>query len=621
LVECIKRGNLTARGNDWDFEGHWRELIAGVNEVIDSFVSPFQVAAGNVHRIARGEIPGPITDRYHGDFNDIKKSVNLLIKELSSFIKEMSLLQDSHRIGEIDARMPEEQFQGVFRGMAEGVNHGMGMHISNQMKLLDVVTTYAKGDFSKTLQKLPGKQAVANDAVDLLRGNLQGVVRELATLTSAAVEGRLSVRADASQYQGDWKALIQGINGTLEAVVTPLQVAAESVDRISKGDIPPLITDEYRGDFNEIKININRCIQAIRALIEDSTRLSEGAIQGKLSTRIDANRHLGEFRAIMQGVNATLDAVIHPIDESRTVLEKLAGYDLRERVTSEFNGDHARIKDAVNATAEALHDAMAQVAAGAEQLSQAGARIAASSEQVATATADQARGLEKTAERLQKLQSMTQTNAEGTRTAKIVAQRAQEAADRGKVAMVEMAQAMEEIRVSSASTAQIIKDINEIAFQTNLLALNAAVEAARAGDAGQGFAVVASEVRNLAVRSKEAAKTTEKLIERAVKLADNGEYLSKGVAQNLSQITEAVNEVGKIVDEIATASQKQEKGMSIVGKTVTQLAEMTQSNADSAKESSEAAEELASQTDELSSLVARFELNSQQVQVSEEDSL
>jgi len=204
---------------------------------------------------------------------------------------------------------------------------------------------------------------------------------------------------------------------------------------------------------------------------------------------------------------------------------------------------------------------------------------------------------------------MTQANAQGTRAAKEVAQRAQEAADRGKKSMVEMTQAMEEIRVASASTAQIISDINEIAFQTNLLALNAAVEAARAGDAGRGFAVVATEVRNLAARSKEAAKTTEKLIERSVRLADNGEQLSKGVAQNLSQITVAVGEVGKIIEDIAVASQKQEKGMAIVGKTVVQLTEMTQGNADSAKESSEAADELSQQTDELSALVARFELD------------
>ena len=93
-----------------------------------------------------------------------------------------------------------------------------------------------------------------------------------------------------------------------------------------------------------------------------------------------------------------------------------------------------------------------------------------------------------------------------------------------------------EIQKSSDETAKIIKVIDEIAFQTNLLALNAAVEAARAGEAGKGFAVVAEEVRNLAMRSAEAAKNTANMIEESVKNSKNG--------------VDIASEVGKVLEEI-----------------------------------------------------------------------
>ena len=118
---------------------------------------------------------------------------------------------------------------------------------------------------------------------------------------------------------------------------------------------------------------------------------------------------------------------------------------------------------------------------------------------------------------------MTKQNADNASQANSLASEAKHGrGDRRNEAMNRMTEAIDEIKKSADETAKIIKTIDEIAFQTNLLALNAAVEAARAGEAGKGFAVVAEEVRNLALRSAEAAKNTADLIEGSVKNAENG---------------------------------------------------------------------------------------------------
>jgi len=208
---------------------------------------------------------------------------------------------------------------------------------------------------------------------------------------------------------------------------------------------------------------------------------------------------------------------------------------------------------------------------------------------------------------------MTKQNADNTIQARSLAQTTKEAAEKGGQAMVRMTDAMEKIRAASEGTAEIIKDINDIAFQTNLLALNAAVEAARAGDAGRGFAVVAEEVRNLALRSKEAAKKTEDLIKVAVGHSENGRVITNEVAGSLTEIVTAAGKVNTLVSEIAVASQEQSRGIEQVNKAVAEMDKVVQSAAANAEESSSAAEELASQSEELSSLVGRFELDRENV--------
>ena len=133
-------------------------------------------------------------------------------------------------------------------------------------------------------------------------------------LAKAAVDGKLATRADATKHGGDFRKIVKGVNDTLDSVIGPLNVAAEYVDRISKGDIPPKITDSYNGDFNEIKNNLNTCIDAVNALVADAAMLAKAAVEGRLATRAEAAKHQGDYRTIIEGVNETLDSVVGFID-------------------------------------------------------------------------------------------------------------------------------------------------------------------------------------------------------------------------------------------------------------------------------------------------------------------
>jgi methyl-accepting chemotaxis protein len=243
---------------------------------------------------------------------------------------------------------------------------------------------------------------------------------------------------------------------------------------------------------------------------------------------------------------------------------------------------------------------------GSERVADASGQVAASSQSLAQGAAEQAAGLEETSSSLEEMSSMTKQNADNAQQANVLASDARQAAESGAQAMERMTQAIDDIQKSSDETAKIIKVIDEIAFQTNLLALNAAVEAARAGEAGKGFAVVAEEVRNLAIRSAEAAKNTANRIEESVRKAKNGVEISDEVGKALNGIAASISKTSDLVGEIAAASQEQSQGIDQVNTAVAQMDKVTQQNAANAEESASASEELSSQAEQMQGIVTEL---------------
>ncbi|MGI6120482.1 MAG: MCP four helix bundle domain-containing protein, partial [Desulfosporosinus sp.] len=193
LVVTIQEGKLDSRGNAEEFAGGWGTLVSGINNLIDSFAEPFNMAAKYIERIGKGDTPPKITDSYNGDFNEIKNNLNNCI-----------------------------------------------------------------------------------DAITYL-------VDQTGVVIVAAKNGELSTRANTDGIGGVYRKLLRGINDTMDLVIGPLNVAAEYVDRISKGDTPPKITDSYNGDFNEIKNNLNNCIDAITYLVDQTGVVIVAAKNGELS--------------------------------------------------------------------------------------------------------------------------------------------------------------------------------------------------------------------------------------------------------------------------------------------------------------------------------------------------
>jgi len=148
-------------------------------------------------------------------------------------------------------------------------------------KLVDGANKMAKGDFAFAMD-IDSKDEIGAlaAAIKAMQAAVQAMIADAALLSKAAVEGKLATRADASKHQGDFAKIVGGVNDTLDAVIGPLNVTAKYVDDISKGVIPPVITDNYNGDFNTIKGNLNNVVKMMSDLLAQTDIIIKGAADG-----------------------------------------------------------------------------------------------------------------------------------------------------------------------------------------------------------------------------------------------------------------------------------------------------------------------------------------------------
>jgi methyl-accepting chemotaxis protein len=311
-----------------------------------------------------------VVERYNIPLADAKgELVNVLtvynnVTEQKQAIKDILGVSAEAEKGNLSARTLEGNYSGDFFEIAHGVNRTLDAVIGPLNVAAEYVDRISKGDIPpKITETYYGDFNEIKNNLNQCIDAIKLLIEDTGMLSKAAIEGQLDARADTSRHQGDFAKVVKGINDTLDAVIGPLNVAAEYIDRISKGDIPPRITDAYRGDFNEIKNNLNQCIEAVNLLVEDMQTLSEAAVEGRLDVRADSLRHQGDFSKVVKGVNDTLNAVIGPIHEAMRLSDELAACNYSARFDEHLAvaGEFMKFKNSLNNLGRRIEGAIREI--------------------------------------------------------------------------------------------------------------------------------------------------------------------------------------------------------------------------------------------------------------------
>ena len=223
LTEAAKEGNLTARADAEKHQGDFKKIVEGINNMMDNIVKPFHEFKKLLRNFCVNDFTQGVEGDYKNDIGEMAEAVDTM-RERWINVKETFVL------------------------MAQG-------DFSRLPAFKEMGTRSEKDEF------LP--------AVIGMMENIIAVLNEANTLSDAVVRGDLSVRSDATRFEGKYRELIEGINHIMDSMAKPLNEAVNVLDFMAENDYTEGIKGDYQGSFGELSQSVNKVITTLNQVMHE----------------------------------------------------------------------------------------------------------------------------------------------------------------------------------------------------------------------------------------------------------------------------------------------------------------------------------------------------------------
>jgi methyl-accepting chemotaxis protein len=286
----------------------------------------------------------------------------LVASQIRDTLAEVDRVRVAVQAGRLTVRGAPAQLDPEFRPIVVGLNATIDAFAGPFDKTLVAIERFSRGDLPEHLGEtfqgdLDRQRRALNALIDvvLLRNG------DIKAMIEAASEGKIDVRADVSRYPGYNGIMMGRINRLLDAITKPVEVTADRIRRLAVGEQPPLIEDDLRGRFAELKESVNGLIAVSQQRNADLKMLIAAATEGRLDVRADPSRYAGQNGQLIADVNAMLESLVGPVRHAADAIDRIARGETPDPLRDQLHGEFGALVENLNRCIAVIHALLEEV--------------------------------------------------------------------------------------------------------------------------------------------------------------------------------------------------------------------------------------------------------------------
>jgi methyl-accepting chemotaxis protein len=239
---------------------------------LNKMVENIQRVTGDINMLAEAAVAGNLeiradANKHGGDYQKMVTGINNTLDAVVNPVTDAQKVLQKIALNDYTEEMQPEKYQGHLRELAEIINDVRG----RLLNLLDVAQKVSKGDTSRLeeMQRI-GKRS-ANDqlipAFAAMMQNIENLIREVDSLTAAAVNGDLKTRGNAGQFEGGYQRIVSGFNQALDAIIGPVNETSAVLQEMATGNLAIAVEGAYQGDHALLAQAVNHTIDSFNEVL------------------------------------------------------------------------------------------------------------------------------------------------------------------------------------------------------------------------------------------------------------------------------------------------------------------------------------------------------------------